>query len=70
MGVWELAFSVTTPLGESVKMRLTFPKWGLGSPLGLLELQSLIAGVKTPCIKTFFISLESYHNVDVKNELA
>jgi len=51
-------------------MKLTFPKWGLGSPLGLLKLQSLIIKVKTPHIGMFFISMESYQSVDVKNELA
>jgi len=48
-------------------MALTFPKWGLGSPLGLLKLLSLIVGVKTPCLEAFLISLEIYQNVDVKN---
>jgi hypothetical protein len=43
----------------SVRMKLTFLELGLGSPLGLLKLHSLIAGVKTPCIGAFFISLES-----------
>jgi hypothetical protein len=51
-------------------MRLTFPKWGLGSPPGLPKLQSLIARVKTLCIETYFISLESYQSVDVENGLA
>jgi hypothetical protein len=51
-------------------MRLTLPKWGLGSPPGLPKLQSSIAGVETPCVGAFFISLENYQNVDVKNELA
>jgi hypothetical protein len=51
-------------------MILTFPKWGLESPLGLSKLQSLIAGVKKPCIEAFFISLKSYRSVDVENELA
>jgi hypothetical protein len=55
---------------KSVRMRLTFPKWELGSPLGLLKLQSSIAGVKTPRIVTFFISLEIYQNLDVENGLA
>jgi hypothetical protein len=45
-------------------MKLTFQKWGLGSPLGLPQLQSSIAGVKTPCIEVFFISLESYPSVN------
>jgi hypothetical protein len=51
-------------------MTLTLPKWGLGSPPGLLKLQSWIARVKTPRIGVFFISLEKYENVDVENELA
>jgi hypothetical protein len=55
---------------KSVRMILTLPKWGLGSPSGLPKLQSRIAGVKTPCIGVFFLSLESYESVDVKNELA
>jgi len=29
---------VATLLWESVRMKLTFPKWGLGSPPGLLKL--------------------------------
>jgi len=55
---------------KSVKMTLTFPKWGLGSPPGLSKFQSLIVGVKTPCIEMFFILLESYRSVDVENGLA
>ncbi len=58
------------PTWENVRVKLTFPKWGLGSPPGLLKLQSSIAGVKTPRIGVFFISLESYQNVDVENGLA
>jgi hypothetical protein len=50
-------------------MKLTLPKWGLGSPSGLLKLQNSIVGVKTPCIGMFFISLESYQSVDVENGL-
>jgi hypothetical protein len=62
---------VATPLlEESVRMTFTLPKWGLGSPTGLPKLQSRIAGVKTPRIGVFFISLESYESVDVENELA
>jgi len=41
-------------------MTLTLPKWGLGSPSGLSKFQSSIAGVKTPRLEAFFISLESY----------
>jgi hypothetical protein len=45
-------------------------KWGLGSPLGLPKLQSSVLGVETPRLEAFFISLESYQSVDVKNGLA
>ncbi len=55
---------------KSGGMTLTLPKWGLGSPLGLPKLQSLISGVKTPCIEVFFISMESYQILDVENGLA
>jgi len=51
-------------------MKLTLPKLGLGSPPGLPKLHSSIAGVKTPCIGVFFISLESYQSIDVENGLA
>jgi len=51
-------------------MKLTFRKWGLGSPQGLPKLQSLIVRVETLCIGVFFISLESYGNLDVENGLA
>jgi hypothetical protein len=42
---------------------------GLGSPPGLLKLQSTIAGVKTPHLAVFFISLESYWSVHVEMAL-
>jgi hypothetical protein len=51
-------------------MKLTFSKLGLGSPSRVLTLQSLIAGVKTPHIGVFFISLENYQSLHVKNGLA
>jgi len=35
------------PILRRVRMRLTLPKWELGSPSGLPKLQSSIAGVKT-----------------------
>jgi hypothetical protein len=44
----------------SVRSPFILPKMGLGSPPGLLKIQNAIVGVKTPCIKVFFISLESY----------
>jgi hypothetical protein len=49
---------------KNVKMKLTLPKWELGSLPGLPKLQSSIAGVKTPHIEAFFISLESYRSID------
>jgi hypothetical protein len=52
-----------------VRIKLTLLKWGLGSPPGLPKLQSSIARAKAPCIGVFFISLESYPSVDVKNGL-
>jgi hypothetical protein len=55
---------------KSGRMTLTLPKWGLGSPLRLLKLQSSIAGVETPCIEVLFTSLESYRSVNVENGLA
>ncbi len=61
--------NVATLLWESVRIRLTLPKWGLGSPWRLLKLQSLITGVKTPRIGVFFISLENYQSVNVENGL-
>jgi len=54
----------------SVRLSLTFPKMGLGSPLGLPKIQSSIAKVKTPCIGVFFIPLERSRSVDVQNGLA
>jgi hypothetical protein len=54
----------------SVRMKLTLPKVGTWSPPGLLKIQSLIAGVQTPCIEVFFIPLERSWSVDVQNGLA
>ncbi len=42
----------------SVRMRLTFPKVGIGSPPRPPQLQSSIAEVKTPHLEMFFIPLE------------
>jgi hypothetical protein len=42
----------------SVRSPLTLPKMGLGSPPGLLKIESTIAGVKTLRIEMFFILLE------------
>jgi hypothetical protein len=61
--------NVATPLRRSVRMTFTLPKWGLGSPPGLLKTQSSIARVKTPCLEMFFISLQRSWNVDVENGL-
>jgi hypothetical protein len=61
---------VATPLWPNVRMKLTLPKLGTWSPLGLPKTQSLIAGVKTPRVGAFLISLESSSSVDVQNGLA
>jgi hypothetical protein len=53
-----------------VRVKLTLPKWGLGSILGLPKLQSSITWFKTPYIEVLFISLKSYQSVDVENGLA
>jgi len=45
---------------KNVRMTLTLPKWGFGSPLGLPKLQSSITGVKTPRFEALFMSLKSY----------
>jgi hypothetical protein len=45
---------------KNVRMTLTPPKWGLGSPPGLPKLQSSIVGVKIPRVEAFFMSLENY----------
>ncbi len=54
----------------SVRMRLTLPKVGTSSPMGLPRLQSSIAEVKTPCLEVFFILLKSSQSLDVENDLA
>jgi hypothetical protein len=51
-------------------MTLTPLKWGLGSPLGLSNFQSSIAGDKTPYLEVFSIPLERFQSVNVKNGLA
>jgi hypothetical protein len=69
LGSHEVHVVATLPR-ESVRMRLTLPKWGFGSPPRLPKLQSSIVRVKTPCIQMFFISVETYQSVDVENGLA
>jgi hypothetical protein len=54
----------------SVMMKLTLPKVGTWSPPWLPKIQSLIVGVKTPCIEMFFIPSERSWSVDVQNGLA
>jgi len=44
--------------GLSVRMRLTLPKVGIGSPPGLPQLHSSTAEGKTPRLEVFFILLE------------
>jgi hypothetical protein len=54
----------------SVRMKFTLPKVGTWSPLGLPKTQSLIVGVKTPCIEVFFIPLERTWTLDIQNGFA
>jgi hypothetical protein len=56
-----LVLYVATPLLEECEDDTHTPKMGTCSR---------IAGVKTPRIGVFFISLKSYESVDVENELA
>ncbi len=42
-----------------MRLPLTLPKMGLGSPPGLPKTQSVIVGVKTPYIGAFLVPLES-----------
>jgi hypothetical protein len=55
---WLVNISVATALQRSVRMTLTLPKWGLGSPSGLPKIQNAITRVKTPRLEVFFILLE------------
>jgi hypothetical protein len=56
--------------GASVRMRLTLPKVGTWSPLGLPQFQSSTTEGKTLCLNVFFILLERPWSVDVENGLA
>jgi hypothetical protein len=62
--------TIATPLWPSVRMKLTLPKLGSSSPPGLPKTQSFIAGVKTPHIGVFLVSLKRSWNLDVQNGLA
>jgi hypothetical protein len=54
-----IVWSCRNPTFEgSVRLALTLPKMGLGSPSGLLKIQNSIAGVKTLRIEVFFLPLE------------
>jgi len=57
-------------LGQSVKMKLTFPKLGIWNPLGLPNVLNSTVEAKTPQIGMFLVSLESSWSVDVQNGLA
>jgi hypothetical protein len=50
-------------------MTFTLLKLGLGSLSRFSIVQSSIAGVKTPRIEVFFISMKSNQSVDVENGL-
>jgi hypothetical protein len=65
---WE-HFTCSRECKECEGMDPHTPKWtpmlGVGITKGLPNLQNAIARVKTPRLKKFFISLESYWSVDV-----
>ncbi len=63
----EMFESVATPLLEECEDETHTLK---GSPPRLPKLQSSIVGVKIPRLGVFFISLENYQSVVVKNGLA
>ncbi len=63
-----LAWWLSQPhFGLSVRVKPTLPKVGSWSPPGLPKTQSSIAGVKSPCIWAFLVSLERSWGVDVQN---
>ncbi len=52
---WTHSCRMSQPhFGLSVRMKLTLPKVGTWSPPGLPKTQSLIVGVKTPCIGVLY----------------
>jgi hypothetical protein len=53
----------------SVRMKLTFPKVGTWSPLGLPKIQRSISRVKFFCLELFVIPLKRSWSVDVQNGL-
>ncbi len=55
---------------EHSHSQMNFHYVGSWSPGELPKLQRAIARVKTPRLVDFFISLESYQNLDVENGLA
>jgi hypothetical protein len=56
--------------GRSVRVKPTLPKVGSWSPPGLPKIQNSIAGVNSPRIWVFLVSLKSSWSVDVQNDLA
>jgi len=59
MSLFILCIFLLQPHFERVmRSPLTPSKMGLGSLSGLPTIQSVIVGVKTPCIEAFFISLK------------
>ncbi len=61
---------VATPLWTKCEDETHIPKSGDLESSGLPKTQSLIAGVKTPCIGVFYISMERSWSLDVQNGLA
>jgi hypothetical protein len=69
-GTCTCRFQMSQPhFGLSLRMKLTLPKVGTWSPLGLPKTQSSIVRVKTPRIEVFFISMERSWSVYVQNGL-
>jgi hypothetical protein len=62
--------SVATLLLEEWEDNFHSPEMGTWESAGTPKTSEFDLRVKTPCIEAFFISLESYQNVDVKNGLS
>jgi hypothetical protein len=62
--------SVATPLLEECEDETHIPKMGTWESTRTPKNSEFDCRVKTPCIGVFFISLESYQNIDVENGLA
>jgi hypothetical protein len=64
------SFKCCNPTLKECENEIHTPEMGTWESTRTPKFQSLIARVKTPHIGAFFLSLESYQSVDVKNGLA